>query len=69
MNKKQEITLLKLQTQLKAFGLNPTEWSLQRIQALSYLIENKSDKNFALYGRLEYRNQKPQWKSLEVVSL
>lgn len=66
---KNEITLLKLQSELKLFGLNPAEWSLQRVQALSYVIQNRLDKNFALYGRLEYRNKKPSWKSLELVSL
>ncbi|WP_415062700.1 hypothetical protein [Bdellovibrio sp.] len=66
---KNEITLLKLQSELKFFGLNPAEWSLQQAQALSYVIRNKLDKNFALYGRLEYRDKKPRWKSLELVSL
>lgn len=65
----QEMTLLKLQTELKSFGLNPSEWSLQKIQALGYVIQNKLDQGFALYGRLEYRDKKPRWKSLEVVSL
>ncbi|WP_295903359.1 hypothetical protein [uncultured Bdellovibrio sp.] len=67
--KSYEMTLLKLQAQLKNFGLNPAEWSLQRIQSLTYVIQNRNDENFALYGRLEYRNHQPQWKSLEVVSL
>jgi len=68
MNKYEE-TLTNLQTQLKHFGLNPAEWTLQRIQSLSYIIQNKNDESFALYGRLEFRNHKPQWKSLEVMSI
>ncbi|WP_374028020.1 hypothetical protein ACES2J_04310 [Bdellovibrio bacteriovorus] len=64
-----ELRLLKLQTELKSFGLNPAEWSLQKIQALGYLLQNTQDEKFAMYGRLEYRDKKPRWKSLEVVSL
>lgn len=64
-----ELRLLKLQTELKSFGLNPAEWSLQKIQALGYLLLNTQDEQFAMYGRLEYRDKKPRWKSLEVVSL
>lgn len=64
-----ELRLLKLQTELKSFGLNPAEWSLQKIQALGYLLLNTQDEKFAMYGRLEYRDKKPRWKSLEVVSL
>ncbi|AHZ86193.1 hypothetical protein AB1A81_04335 [Bdellovibrio bacteriovorus] len=64
-----ELRLLKLQTELKSFGLNPAEWSLQKIQVLGYLLQNTQDEKFAMYGRLEYRDKKPRWKSLEVVSL
>ena len=63
------MTLSKLQDQLKNFGLNPSEWSLEKIQALHFMIVNKSDENFALRGRLEYRDKTAFWKSLEVVSL
>lgn len=65
---KYEMTILKLQSQLKNFGLNPTEWSIQKVQSLTYKIQNRNDETFALYGYLEYRKQKPRWKSLELVS-
>ncbi|WP_374029807.1 hypothetical protein [Bdellovibrio bacteriovorus] len=64
-----EMTLLTLQSQLQNFGLNPREWTLQRIRSLTCLIQNNEDKNFALYGKLEFRNQKWRWKSLELISL
>ncbi|KYG64409.1 hypothetical protein [Bdellovibrio bacteriovorus] len=66
---KNEMTLELLRNQLKNFGLNPAEWSISRLQALNFLVQNRNDETFALYGRLEYRNRKPQWKSLEVYSL
>lgn len=68
MNNKQ-ITQNKLQAELKRFGLNPSEWSLQRIQSLTYLVQNRLDRSFTFRGHLEFRQQKPQWKSLEVLSL
>ncbi|KYG62556.1 hypothetical protein AZI87_14735 [Bdellovibrio bacteriovorus] len=66
---KNEMTLELLRNQLKNFGLNPAEWNISRLQALNFLVQNRNDETFALYGRLEYRNRKPQWKSLEVYSL
>lgn len=63
-----DLKALKLQSELRTFGLNPAEWSLQKIQTLGYLLQNTQDKQFALYGKLEYRNNKPRWKSLEVLS-
>lgn len=60
---------LKLQADLVNFGLNPSEWSLHRIQSLSYLIKNNSDDNFTFYGELEYRKQKPKWKLIKIYSI
>ena len=64
-----QMNLLKLSEQLKSFGLNPCEWSLERVQALHFILINKMDQNFALRGQLEYRNKTAHWKSLEVISL
>lgn len=68
MNKNKN-SLVKLQAQLKHFGLNPCEWNLRRVQSLSFLVQHKFDKGFAFYGRLEASGQQPQWKSLELLSL
>lgn len=66
---KKKLSLIDLHTELKAFGLNPSEWSLKKIQQVGFLIQNKLDRNFALYGKIEYRDKKPQWVSVEVISL
>ena len=63
------MTLLNLQNQLQNFGLNPSEWTLEKVQALHFMIVNKSDETFALRGHLEYKDKNAFWKSLEVVSL
>jgi hypothetical protein len=65
----QENKLLKLQTDLSKFGLNPTEWTIEKVQAVSYLIRNKIDKSFALYGKLELKKNSPTWKSIDLVAL
>lgn len=64
-----ELNNLKLQSSLTDFGLNPWEWNLEKLSTLAYLIKNNFDENFQMYGHLEYKNQKPKWKELEVVSL
>lgn len=63
---KKEIQLIE---QLKNFGLNSSEWTLERIHSLGYVIRNKVDQNFLLYGKLEFKNKRAVWKSLELVSI
>lgn len=64
-----ESTLMKLKSDLKHFGLNPADWSLQPFRKQHFIIQNKSDKKFTLHGQLEYSQKKLRWKSLEVISL
>lgn len=66
---KQEITLMILQMGLTQFGLNPAEWTLHKVSALKFVLQNKMDKNFLMRGNLEYKNKKAQWRSMELVSL
>ncbi len=66
---KQQNVLLKLQTDLSKFGLNPTEWTLEKVQNVTYLIRNKLDESFALYGKLELKKNAPTWKSIDLVAL
>lgn len=65
---RQETTLMKLSAQLASFGLNPLEWNLRPIDAFRFSILNRADESLALFGQLEYRNQQPTWKSLELAS-
>lgn len=61
--------LIKLQQQLTHFGLNPSEWSIERVQALQFRIQHKLEQNFILKGSLEYKNKIARWRSLEVISI
>ncbi len=65
----QQFNALTLGLELKTYGLNPSEWSIQRIQTLYYRIQNRTDQDFTLMGTLEIKNRRPHWKHLEVVSL
>lgn len=60
------LNLLLLQNQLKNFGLNPADWSLLKIQNFGFRIQHREDHDLVLYGQIEYRNQSPRWKSLEI---
>ncbi len=74
---KHEMLQIQLHAELQKFGLNPREWSLHPVSkakiqspsSLSYLIQNKIDKNFSLFGRLKKKKQGFTWKSLELASL
>jgi hypothetical protein len=68
MNTKNQ-TLKKLHSELSKFGLNPSEWTLEYVESLRYLIRHNLDESFALYGRLEFKNQKPTWKSIDLMTL
>ncbi|HWU45109.1 MAG TPA: hypothetical protein VN132_16765 [Bdellovibrio sp.] len=65
----QEMIKTRLQEELKNFGLNPAEWSLQKVRSLGYVVQNNIDKSFSLYGTTTFRHRKPIWQSLELHSL
>lgn len=65
----QEMIQMKLLAELKNFGLNPAEWTLHRVHALSYVIQNRIDTGFSLEGRLELKKRRPVWTTLELRSL
>lgn len=74
---KHEMLQMQLHAELQKFGLNPKEWSLQPVnlptqsgqkRSLIYLIQNRLDKNFSLFGQLTFKKERPTWKSLELAS-
>ena len=67
--KTKSMTIQKLQTDLCKFGLNPADWNIEYIEALRYLIRSKTDRSLSLYGRLQYKNKKPTWKSIDLITL
>lgn len=64
-----QMNFLKLQTDLTNFGLNPTEWTIQKIRSTLFRVQNNSDQSFSFVGQLEYHNRRPRWKKLILISL
>lgn len=62
-------TALFLQSQLLNFGLNPAEWTLNRLHSVGYLIEHRYDTNFKFIGKYEFKARRPRWKTVELFSI
>lgn len=58
-----------LSLSLKAFGLNPSEWNINRLEGSDYIVRHKFDQGFEFRGQVEYRNLKPCWKFLRLWSI
>ncbi|MCB0378928.1 MAG: hypothetical protein KDD33_10585 [Bdellovibrionales bacterium] len=57
---------------LKAFGLNPSEWTLEKglwSDQQPQILKYKWDQNFRLIGFLKIRNRNPSWQDLQILSL
>jgi|GEM_PF-3032075 hypothetical protein len=53
---------LQLETiKLKQFGLNPMDWSLEKIKKNTFKIKHKEDSSFILKGYFEDRSWKKIW--------
>mgnify|MGYP003337751171 CR=1 FL=1 len=66
---KTEMLNLMLQTELKSFGLNPTDWSLQKLDGFEYLIHHKEEQGFTFFGKLKREKERLRWKFLQLVSI
>ncbi len=61
-----------LMIQLKNFGLNPTEWKIDRASSLGeneIFLVHKDDKQFQFVGNLGLRNGILAWSNLTLLSL
>ena len=65
--------LLKLLlVQLKNFGLNPTDWKIDRSSQLNenqIFLVNKDDQQFKFVGNLGLKNGILAWQNLSLISL
>lgn len=68
LNLSSTFTDCKLHSDLRTFGLNPTEWNLHRMQSIGYLIKNRFDQDFKMVGYLDKKAKEPRWKKLKVIS-
>jgi hypothetical protein len=60
---------VRLQNELRQFGLNPTDWTLMTFDSNCFLIQNILDRSFTLKGHLTLCKNFPQWKAIEIYSL
>lgn len=61
-----------LLTQLKGFGLNPSEWTIDRTSQVNQntiFLVNKADQQFKFAGSLSLKNGLPAWQNLTLLSL
>ncbi|MBX3034438.1 MAG: hypothetical protein KF865_10990 [Bdellovibrionaceae bacterium] len=65
---KQQINQNQLQSHLKKFGLNPTDWILRAVSRQTYLITHRDDREFSFIGRTRGRQTK-HWESLALNSI
>jgi hypothetical protein len=58
--------------QLRAYGLNPTEWRVKRggVQSLQrFAIYNRYDQDFCFEGEIKQSGARLEWKHLALISL
>jgi len=61
-----------LLVQLKNFGLNPTDWKIDRSSQLGenqIFLVNKDDQQFQFVGNLGLKNGILAWQNLSLISL
>ncbi|MEZ0392793.1 MAG: hypothetical protein ACAH59_11305 [Pseudobdellovibrionaceae bacterium] len=58
-----------LNQDLKAFGLNPSDWNVLREKSSIYRIESKEDRRFIFKGKAQRRGSALRWERLELVSI
>jgi hypothetical protein len=58
-----------LQNNLKLFGLNPLEWTLEPSSEDEYMIHSCEDENFMFYGKATGPLQNQIWQSIQLYSL
>jgi hypothetical protein len=58
--------------QLKSYGLNPTDWRIDRASKIGtneIVLVNRSDRQFQFVGNLGIKNGLLGWSNLSLVSL
>ena len=69
MNMQNNKNFFELKSQLKEFGLNPTEWKLNRNGKKEFLIISNLDSDFIFKGTTQKKLKKMEWRGLQLVSL
>ena len=60
---------IQLQSDLKNFGLNPTDWKILKDKSRDYKIQSKQDRNFVFKGRAQKKGARIKWQQIELISI
>jgi inorganic pyrophosphatase/exopolyphosphatase len=58
-----------LHNDLKKFGLNPSEWTIEQLEERLFQIAHKEDKQFYFLGEAQFEGLLPEWAHLHLFSL
>lgn len=58
-----------LKNQLRAFGLNPREWTLRPETRSQAILQNRRDRSFQLQGKVSSKAGSARWTTLSLISL
>lgn len=58
-----------LHNDLKKFGLNPSEWTIEQLEERLFQIAHIDDKQFFFLGETRLEGTIPEWNNLHLLSL
>ena len=60
--------LEQLKSELKKFGLNPSDWKIQKTKKSNYKIANVRDQSFYFLGETKQIGALPQWEQTHLIA-
>lgn len=60
---------LRLRSELKNFGLNPSEWTLHKLTKKKFKITHVADNNFYFVGDTKTKGPSREWKTVQLISI
>ncbi|MBK9323713.1 MAG: hypothetical protein IPM97_12350 [Bdellovibrionaceae bacterium] len=60
--------LVKLQADLKNYGLNPADWKVQELKPAQFKIANRKDRQLYFVGKTTKSGLLHKWKQIDLVS-
>ncbi len=64
-----EYELEQLRNRLCQFGLCPNDWSIKKVRANQYIIENREDADFYFTGHTQTKGNKKIWSRIALKNI
>jgi len=58
-----------LKMDLKIYGLNPSDWTLEKMKKQKFKVTNVTDNNFYFIGKTQKSGLHRQWSTLQLISI